>query len=521
MQNNKFNQKVEQWLKNCREDSAWQERATDLLVRMVAVDTTPQSDPAKLAQAEAAVFDIIEEHLKASGTISKLEVVPISTQIAGHPYYSIPYYAGEEIANQPTAEQVKTVYQGRSNRIARIGSQDKPVLAFNAHIDVVPPYIAPRREGDIVYGRGSCDDKGACVAMILAAEWLEAIRRKFDIEPAWQVLLQFVIEEEMGGNGSLSLALDKERAGFDSIVVLECTGLGMHPGNRGAVWYKVTLESEELDNSEMLEAASLVVGALDRTGKQLKAESDHPLFPTRPVQTCHGRMGGFGEHPSRVHDSVSLLLSSQAGLPNDLQGEVDSALQSYCAEYGDKTIPGVGDGLLEKHLEWTEIDPTTVRLELFGLSGHMGATERLDGAITKAAWIVRHLMKIRKEREGNWKTLRFSLEEDPASELILEGGQGFVPTHCLEEVCERMRVAVSEGVAEYARFMDLTARISGRKSLSINYITIHTPARRMARCFRHYASMVAMRGFRLRKRYRVGMSRAMRAFLLENILTLK
>ena len=49
----------------------------------------------------------------------------------------------------------------------------------------------------------------------------------------------FVIDEEMGGNGSLALAVDHElKARYDSILVLECTGNRLHPANRGAVFIK-------------------------------------------------------------------------------------------------------------------------------------------------------------------------------------------------------------------------------------------------------------------------------------------
>ena len=36
----------------------------------------------------------------------------------------------------------------------------EPKIIFNSHLDTVPPYIPPTREGDVIKGRGSCDAKG-------------------------------------------------------------------------------------------------------------------------------------------------------------------------------------------------------------------------------------------------------------------------------------------------------------------------------------------------------------------------
>ncbi len=69
-----------------------------------------------------------------------------------------------------------------------------PVLMLLAHLDVVPPGdnwtrkpFNPQREGDIIYGRGTTDDKGAAVAMIYA---LKAVREIYpNIEKGVRLVL--------------------------------------------------------------------------------------------------------------------------------------------------------------------------------------------------------------------------------------------------------------------------------------------------------------------------------------------
>jgi acetylornithine deacetylase len=55
-----------------------------------------------------------------------------------------------------------------------VTAADAPLVTLSTHLDTVPPYIPPRREGDRLYGRGSCDAKGIAAAMICAAERLRA-----------------------------------------------------------------------------------------------------------------------------------------------------------------------------------------------------------------------------------------------------------------------------------------------------------------------------------------------------------
>lgn len=443
---------ADRWLTAKRSDPAWKGQAAELLVELLRIDTTPKSDPAACASAEQGCFDVIRRVLKTLAPDAAIEFAPIRKEITSHPYFTRPYYACKGDASK--AEAVETVYKGRGNLFARLGKPGRPTLIFNGHMDTVAPFLPVRTEGDIVHGRGAVDDKGPCLAFLLAATLLNDVQQRFGIEPACDLLLQFVIDEEPGGNGSLSAAFDVRTTPPSAVVVMECTGMNAYPANRGAVWFEVRLESAPGSRVNLVEAMAFVVTGLSVFGQELKAKSDHPLFPHRPVQTCHGRIGCYGQHPSRVQDYVALRLDWQDIDPKEIARKVDDAVASYCTSYGDKTKPGAGDAVLSQHIRWTDVAETHAKLEVFGLAGHMGSVDRLDGAITKASVIILNLAVVRGLGGDAWQSLKIDLaERDDANALTLEGGQGFLPTHELEQVCEGLQEAVLRAVRSYLTIM--------------------------------------------------------------------
>jgi acetylornithine deacetylase len=78
-----------------------------------------------------------------------------------------------------------------------------------------------------VFGRGACDDKGQIAVLYLVLNALQSL----GVELGGDLLSEIVIEEEAGGNGSLSLIRQGYRA--DGAVILEPTELRIHPANRG------------------------------------------------------------------------------------------------------------------------------------------------------------------------------------------------------------------------------------------------------------------------------------------------
>ncbi len=87
---------------------------------------------------------------------------------------------------------VQEVTPGRGNVWA---SRAGGGVTLSTHLDTVPPYVAPRLTGDLLYGRGSCDAKGIAAAMMCAAQALAEHGED-------RVDLLLVVGEEKGSDGA-------------------------------------------------------------------------------------------------------------------------------------------------------------------------------------------------------------------------------------------------------------------------------------------------------------------------------
>jgi acetylornithine deacetylase/succinyl-diaminopimelate desuccinylase-like protein len=414
------------------------------LLDLLAVETIPGPDVERVRANEQRVFDrIAQEVERVRGSREGLERVPIDPCIQCDLYFTPAHYT--KTVERPKGLSTAETYRGRANLVLRVPGQGRGVVAFNAHVDTVAPFLAPRFENGVIYGRGACDDKGQVAGLLLALEVIERARRQGLVPPA-DLLFEFVIDEEPGGNGSLSLALDR-RFAFDAIVVFEGTKLGIYPGNRGAVWYKLELNGSAVPGVDLVALAADIVLELEREGAAIKAESDHPLFPHRPVQTCHGVLGPWGKHPSAVNDHVEVVAVFVRVPEGDrLRAVIEQAIADYVATYGDKTKeadPATGRPKVDHHYDLA-IEGAAARLVLHGKAGHMGAAAQCDNAIIKAAYVVRRVgAAFGAALRQQWAM------GNSGCPLILEGGQGFLPTHPLAEVTERLTQAAGRAAREH------------------------------------------------------------------------
>ena len=240
--------------------------AADLLGRLIALPSVSGS--------ESAVQAALLETLSRSGLAAA--AVPVDESLVNDPDYT------------PLPE--RRIYQGRPNVVVGLpGTGGGRSAILNTHTDVVPApaemFAAGIREG-VVRGRGACDAKGQVVTAILALRAL----RELGAELAGDVEAQFVIEEEAGGNGSLALVAGGRRA--DAAVVLEPTGLVPRSANRGAAWFKLTVEGRSVHMGRYREGVSAfdeLVGLL-------------PLLREYETQLRQASKGvaGFPDDPSPV-----------------------------------------------------------------------------------------------------------------------------------------------------------------------------------------------------------------------------
>jgi acetylornithine deacetylase len=87
---------------------------------------------------------------------------------------------------------LQEVSRGRANVWA---SRNGGGVTLSTHLDTVPPFVAPRLDGDRLFGRGACDAKGIAAAMMVAAEALLH-------EGEERIDLLLVVGEEKGSDGA-------------------------------------------------------------------------------------------------------------------------------------------------------------------------------------------------------------------------------------------------------------------------------------------------------------------------------
>ncbi|WP_226021715.1 M20 family metallopeptidase [Halomicrobium salinisoli] len=166
------------------------------------------------------------------------------------------------------------------------GDSDEPHYVLNTHVDTVPPHVEYRREGDRVYGRGSCDAKGPLAAMVDA--FLRA-----DVEEGGRVTLAITPNEETVQTGAAALAEDLTADGY---IVGEPTGLDVCTAASGQCEGTVVIQGESAHAADpgsgknAIRAAAPVLQALE-TYDEKRGPGEHEQLG-RPTLTATMIEGG-------------------------------------------------------------------------------------------------------------------------------------------------------------------------------------------------------------------------------------
>ncbi len=120
------------------------------------------------------------------------------------------------------------------DRVNVIAWLDPPQVVFSTHFDCVPPFVTSRIEGDMLFGRGSCDAKGTLAAQVVAAQRLRAAGER-------RVGLVFVVGEERGSDGARAANRHRLAAGCRFLINGEPTDGRLASATRGIL--RVTLSA--------------------------------------------------------------------------------------------------------------------------------------------------------------------------------------------------------------------------------------------------------------------------------------
>jgi len=296
-------------------------------------------------------------------------------------------------------EQRLRSYEGRPNVVATIeGSGGGRSLILNGHVDVVPsgsaemwnhdPWGGEIEKGRL-YGRGAVDMKGGLAAMIAAAEVISEAGISFKGD----LILESVVDEETGGNGTLACLL-RGYAG-DAAVFTEPSQL-FGPGSigiasRGANQYRIKVRGKSGHPSTGYFKPDYV-SAIDKAAKLLEAiknfnsiRQEEGLRLNHPLYRMYSETNMIGVGKIRAGDWFSMMpdLCIIEGSLECFPGEDLEEIKNKFADYIDK---------------FADLDPWMRKIppetEFFGLqitATEVGANEPIVTAVENS---VREVLKV-------------------------------------------------------------------------------------------------------------------------------
>ena len=248
----------------------------------------------------------------------------------------------EELKKHPAYVHTDISYEGRPNLVATAkGSGGGRSLLFNGHIDVIPEGAAENWghgcwsgaiEDGKLYGRGTSDMKSGVAAMTMA---LKAIRDS-GVKLKGDVLLEYVMDEELTGNGTLACVMRGYKA--DAGICCETSSMRVQPGSIGRIWFTILVKGKAAGIQRRYEG----VNAIDLGYIVTKAVSDfeaervgkitHPLYPDI-LGSIPCMVGIFesGSYNSAFPDNC-ILKGSLATVPGENSAQVKQEFIAYIQE---------------------------------------------------------------------------------------------------------------------------------------------------------------------------------------------
>lgn len=196
------------------------------------------------------------------------------------------------------------------------------LLLLMGHIDTVPGGPPVRREGDVLWGRGSVDAKGPLVAMAFAGG-------KVPLPEGWRILLVGAVGEERDSRGARHLL---SRLAPSGCVIGEPSGTtGVTIGYRGRILVRLTAEDSGAHRSGDAGPSTAVVRAsvaiLDWVDEQDRAEAK---VIERPFASVLSMDGGEGQGRSAAMElDIRLPLGAD---PREWFEEIQARVSSFGVE---------------------------------------------------------------------------------------------------------------------------------------------------------------------------------------------
>ncbi|MEP6476718.1 MAG: M20 family metallopeptidase [Actinomycetota bacterium] len=224
--------------------------------------------------------------------------------------------------------------EGRPSVVATLGSESRPSLAWNGHLDVVPagavdtwphpPWGGVVEEGRLV-GRGACDMKGPIAAALAAGA---AIRRA-GVQLGGALQYHLAADEEVGGIHGTKVLWERGMLDQDACIVGEPTDLQLGLAERGGAWFTVVTSGTAAHGSQPQRGVNAItsMARFVLRATEVLPERQHPLVgrPTVNVALIEG-----GHAPNAVPDRCVVDVDRRV-IPGETFAEIEAGFTDLMA----------------------------------------------------------------------------------------------------------------------------------------------------------------------------------------------
>jgi len=248
-------------------------------------------------------------------------------------------YVSDYFAKNSIPFEFQAVTEGRSNVIAKVeGKPGDRTLILEAHMDTASEIgmfrqpFQPLREGNRLYGRGSCDTKAGLAAMMHALKTL----KRAGVCPQSTVLLLAAVDEEYSFRGVSKFVEKGIRA--DGAIVAEPTGLTTIVASKGVLRWRLKTHGRAAHSAK----PHLGVNAVTEMAKVLMAMEER--FPVMFRDRRHALLGcptynvGIirgGVQVNQVPDSCTIEIDRRL-LPGETKESVWKEFECLLSSLGEK-----------------------------------------------------------------------------------------------------------------------------------------------------------------------------------------
>jgi acetylornithine deacetylase len=330
-----MNDELEQRIVNAVDQA--RDRIAETLRDLIRFESIVMADPTKAGPGERECQEYLERKLAATGFKTDLWEPDADALL-------------EKYRGKPGAQQGRN-FRGRPNLVGTIkGSGGGKSILLTGHIDVVPPGelahwrhepFAGAMDGGSIYGRGAVDMKGGVASMLLAAQ----ILRELNVPLSGDILFATVVDEEIGGMGTLAMADRGYRA--DAGILTEPTDNRISPLCHGILWGKIVidgigghaeLQARHWNAGGPVDAVGLmrfILEGIDVLNGRWRTDprKNHPLMEvSNQIIVTQVRAG---EHPSSTAGRAEIIIDVQY-LPSEkdadgVGGAVKKEVEAFIA----------------------------------------------------------------------------------------------------------------------------------------------------------------------------------------------